>query len=53
MNNNDKSMYLTTEQCKQLVEKMDLDKLFDNLLVEYQKRTKSKQLKVELVRKEK
>ena len=50
MNSNDNSIYLTTEQCKKLMEKIDLDKLYDNLLVEYQKRTKSK--KIILVRKE-
>ena len=43
------SNHLTNEQCKQLVEQIDFDKLFDNLLIEYQKRNKSK--KLELVRK--
>ena len=53
MNSNDNSMYLTADQCKKLMNQIDLDKLFDNLLVEYQKRNKTKQLKVELIRKEK
>ena len=43
---------LTHEQCKILASKIDFDKLFNNLLVEYKKREDDKKLQKVLIRKE-
>lgn len=48
---NNNSDHLTSEQCREIVKHIDFDKLFDDLLIEYQKRNKTK--KIKLVRKEK
>lgn len=45
--------YLTNEECKKISKKIDFDKLFDNLMIEYKKRIEPKKLKMDLVRKEK
>lgn len=48
----DNSISITKEQWKSLMQKIDLDKLYDDLLVEYKKKEESKKLQMRLVRKE-
>ena len=46
------SISITKEQWNALMKKIDLDKLYDDLLVEYKKKEESKKLQMRLVRKE-